>query len=666
MGTPASKPGKPHWLTWVALAGCAVAVWLVFGGARDFHFVVWDDDHNIQQNTHLSGLTWENLRWMFTDSSYVRRYIPVAWLGWNLDRELFGLTPYSAHMGNVLFHVLNTVLVFFVITAWLRRWLPRENEPGRGAAIVAATLGALVWALHPLRVEVVAWASARIYAQAASFLLLSAWCYLKSQESAPGTPSARSYRWGSAVGLALSLLTYPLALSYVAILLALEWHRSSRTQPAASLPWPSRVRGVLQDNIPFLVITAGALLLTLWARTNVQAVGWRPPVTLDEFGVVPRIMQACYIWAYYLWKPLLPVHLSPYYTRLISFSPGDWEFLTSLAAIGVITAGLFKLRQRWPGAWLLWLCHLLVLAPVLGLFEHPHFANDRYSYVAAVPWSVALAVIIVRLWNRVALRWAAIVSTGVVVAAAGALSLTQLAVWRDTETLGKHMLTLLADHPRRFDIYGRMAAALREEGKPAESNAYYVKSLGGDPAAADKALDQGKRLEAQGQPAQAFVQYLLAAQLKPDLAEPRYRLAVILLADRHPAEAVPFLQDVVRLQPDLADAQLKLGLALFRTNRAAEAIAHYEQALRVSPDDPAAHNGLGAALATCGRPQEAIAHFEQVIRLHPDSASAHFNRGLALLDGLGRAEEAGAEFETVLQLRPDYPGVREALARSRR
>ena len=226
MASATRKTAPSRWQTWAALGVCALAVWAVFGGTRHGSFVLWDDDYNLQQNPHLGGLTWENLRWMFTDTAYSRRYFPLTWLGWTVQHDLFGLTPYSAHLGNVFFHLLNTGLVFFVIQSALRIWLAREDHARGGPATVAATLGALVWALHPLRVEVVAWASGRIYAQTACFLLVSLWCYLKSIEVEPGSALARRFRWVSAASLALSLLTYPLALSYVGVLLVLDWSRA--------------------------------------------------------------------------------------------------------------------------------------------------------------------------------------------------------------------------------------------------------------------------------------------------------------------------------------------------------------------------------------------------------------------------------------------------------
>jgi len=662
MATPASRPGRQDWLTWAVLAGCAAAVWIVFGSARGFHFVLWDDDHNLQLNPHLGGVTWENLRWMFTDTTYSRRYFPLAWLGWNIEHDLFGLTAYSTHLGNILFHLVNTVLVFCVIRTALRLWLPAENSANAGVAAFAALAGTLVWALHPLRVEVVAWASARIYVQSGCFLLVATWCYLRALESPPASANARRFRWGSVAALALSLLTYPLALSFVAILLVLDWYVPARLRPTSAAPWPQRSAAVIVTNLPYIVVTGAVLAATLWARTNVAAVGWNPPVTLAQFGLASRFMQACYVWAYYLWKPLLPFHLSPYYTRLLDFSPGDWEFVVSLVVVATTTALLFVRRARWSGLWVLWLCHLLVLAPVLGLTEHPHFTSDRYCYLAGVPWSIGLAALLLRPWPR----WLGISVPVAVIVFLGTLSIHQLKVWRDTESLGLHMIAEMGEHPRRFDIYQRIATSLREDGRVEESNAYYLKFLGGDPHAADKALNQARKLESDGQTREAFAQYLLASKLKPDLAEPPFRLGTILLADDHAAEALPYLRDAVRLAPGWTDAQVTLGWAFNRCGQAPEAIPHFEAALRLQPADAAAHSGLAAALMAIGHPLEALPHLEEVARLYPNSPLAHFQLGQALLDGFNRHTDAAAQFEIVLKLRPDFPGAREALERSRR
>jgi Flp pilus assembly protein TadD len=662
MAIPASRPGRQHWLTWAVLVLGAAAVWAVFGSVRGFHYVLWDDDHNIQLNSHLGGVTWDNLRWMFTDTTYSRRYFPLAWLGWNLEHDLFGLTPYTTHLGNVLFHLVNTVLVFFVTRAALRLWFAGTRAANSAVITLACWAGTLFWALHPLRVEVVAWASARIYAQSGCFLLVATWCFLRALESAPGSAASRRFRWASAAALALSLLTYPVALSFVGIFVVLDWYLPARLRPAPAAPFASRAFSVVRDNLPFIVVTAAVLAVTLWARTNVSAVGWNPPVTLAQFGVASRFMQACYVWAYFLWKPLLPFHLSPYYTRLLEFSPGDWEFVVSFLLVAATTVLLFLRRARWPGLWVLWLCHLIVLAPVLGLTEHPHFTSDRYCYLAGVVGAVGLAALLARARSW----WVPAMASGVIVVFLGALTLRQVRVWKDTESLGLHMIAEMGEHPRRFDIYQRIATSLRTEGRMEESNAYYLKFLGGDPQAAEKALNHARGLEAQGQTREAFAQYLLASKLKPDLAEPPLRLGTILLADDRAAEALPYLRDAARLAPGSVDAQVTLGWAFNRCGQAPEAIPHFEAALRLQPADAAAHSGLGAALLAAGHPVEALPHLEEVVRLYPNSPLAHFQLGQALLDGLARNADAATQFEITLRLQPDFPGAREALERARR
>ncbi len=622
--------------------------------------MLWDDDHNLQQNSHLTGVTWDNLRWMFTDSGYSRRYLPLAWLGWNIEHDLFGLTPYSAHLGNILFHLLNTALLFFITKAAIRIWLSRENAPTPLATNLAAAFGALVWALHPLRAEVVAWASGRIYGQAVSFLLISAWCFLRSLESTPESAAARRFRWGAIAALGLSLLTYPVALSFVGVLLLLDWYLPNRL-PSAPAP-AGKLRALVTRNLPFVVIAAVALALTLWARANVSAIGWKPPVTLEQFGAASRFMQACYVAAYYVWKPLVPFQLSPFYTRLLEFSSGDWEFVLSFVVLAAITATLFLNRRRWPGLWLVWLCYLVLVVPVLGLTEHPYFTSDRYSYAASLPWSIALALVAL----RVRPRPLAIGGAFAILAYFVPLSVAQVNVWRDTESLGLHMISVMGDHPRRFDIYQRIAAALRAEGQQEKANAYYVKSLTGDPRAADHILNQARKLEAEGKLQDAFAQYLLAAQLRPDLSEPKFRVGTLLLQQNRAADALPFLQDAARLEPSSADIQITLGWALNLTNQAPEAIPHFEAGLRLQPNDAAGHSGLAQALLAIGRPREAVQHLEEFVRQNPTAPNAHMQLGLALLDGLGRNAAAAAEFELVLKLQPDFPGAREALERARR
>ena len=166
---------------------------------------------------------------------------------------------------------------------------------------------------------------------------------------------------------AASLLTYPLALSYVAVLILIDFFPLRRFGQGFFVP---AARRVWLEKVPFVLVFGLVFAATLWARGH-GSWQWERPVNLEQFGLLSRVMQAFYIWAYYLWKPLLPFDLSPVYTTLGEFDPLSLRFVLSLALVVVITLILFWKRRQWPGLFALWLCHLVVLVPFLGLTEYP-------------------------------------------------------------------------------------------------------------------------------------------------------------------------------------------------------------------------------------------------------------------------------------------------------
>ena len=180
----------------------------VFSPVLRADFVLWDDDINIYKNPHLGGLDSARLVWMFTDFSYSRVYNPMAWLTWSAVYECFGLEPFGFHLLNLLLHAANSVLVFLVLRKVLRLFGPKEGAAEVSPALEwSAALAAVIWALHPLQVEPVAWATAIGYVQGLFFLLLSVFSYLHAIErNRPG------WRWFGVGCFVASLLTYPIAL----------------------------------------------------------------------------------------------------------------------------------------------------------------------------------------------------------------------------------------------------------------------------------------------------------------------------------------------------------------------------------------------------------------------------------------------------------------------
>ncbi|HWN95291.1 MAG TPA: hypothetical protein VNT99_09685, partial [Methylomirabilota bacterium] len=427
-----------------ALAALVVAITLtVFSVTYSAEFVRWDDDVNIYNNPHLrGGVNVHSLIWMFTDMNYIPRYMPLGWLSYAVNYQFGGLNPVGYHAGNMVFHALNALLVYFLLQRLLRLISSAAGREMNWRGVLAGSaIGALLWAIHPLRAEPVACASGRIYSQALFFLLISSWSYLRAQETPAGARA--KWLWGSAGMFLASLLTYPIALGFVIVFVLADFYPLRRLTLSRSL-FTRTTLPVWREKIPFVVAGAFVVVLTLWAR--VHSGQYAAPVTLDEFGVSSRVMQGFYVWAYYLWKTLLPLDLSPTYTALLSFHPWSAPFLASAGLVVGVSLLVFAKARRWPASAVLWIGYLALLVPMLGLTEHPHYTYDRYNYIVAILFSVPIAWWLAVAWakrTRVALCgvWC------VVLIALGIATFQQAARWQNTPTLLGYIIEKVGAHP---------------------------------------------------------------------------------------------------------------------------------------------------------------------------------------------------------------------------
>ncbi|HEX8952694.1 MAG TPA: hypothetical protein VF945_12650, partial [Polyangia bacterium] len=410
-----------------ALAVAAVT-FAVFVPALGCGLLDWDDAVAIFANPHLRAFDW---RWMFGELGYNPRYMPLTWLDWTVTYRLFGLRPLAYHLGNVLLHAANAALVYALV-ARLTAGLRARVAPWR--AVAATALATLAWSIHPLRVEPVTWATTRSYSQSLLFALAAVLLHLS------WVRTRQPARYALAVAaFAAAVLSYPIVLGVAVVLLLLD---------VAPLGRPlDRARVV--EKLPYLALAAGALVMTALARAAGGAL-WQRPEGLGTFGAGARAMQAAYVWAYYAWRPLLPVGLAPVYTVLVDFAPLSAPFVASALFVITLTAAAWALRRRAP--WLLaaWGAHLVLLVPALGLTERPHYPSDRYDHVAGIVLAVLVAALLLRA------RAAALAVALAVVVGLGALSVRQQAIWHDDVSLYVHTLETLGDDPYRVDLYERL------------------------------------------------------------------------------------------------------------------------------------------------------------------------------------------------------------------
>jgi tetratricopeptide (TPR) repeat protein len=308
------------------------------------------------------------------------------------------------------------------------------------------------------------------------------------------------------------------------------------------------------------------MAVTLYGR--VQAGGiWSKPRSLEDFGLLSRIMQGFYIWAYYAWKFWVPLNLSPFYTTLVAFKPMAWPFVASALFVLSLTALLVYKRRQWPFLLSVWLCHLVLLVPMLGLTEHPHFPSDRYCFVAGISWSIVLAAGFIKLLDRPKQRVFVVTGAAALLISFGLLSFEQVGIWQDSVSLYRR---LVLSNPYHTKLLDELATACR-----ARKN--YIEAL-----------------ECYGR----------ISRLDPDDISPHQKSAAILFELKHFAEAREHYAEILRIDPENPEHYNDLGVILAASGDLSEAIDRFRVALRLNPEFASANRNMAKALLQQGRTAE--------------------------------------------------------------
>ncbi len=410
-------------------AGVALATLAAFWPALGNGWVNWDDDIYLLNNPGFRGLGWENIRWMLTNQ-LSSHYQPLAWLSYALDYQVWGLDPRGYHLTSLLLHILNAILVY-ALAARIFAAVPSgkgDRPPSGDLGPWPQAVAALLFAVHPLRVESVAWASERRDVLYGAFYLGSVLAYLR-QPAGRGPGTAGLLLYGGA------LLSKSMAVTLPVVLLILDWFPLRRVR-RWSLADPEARRAVL-EKIPYLLASAVIAALALREQDGSRSI-W----TLEQYGLIPRLGQAAYGLAFYLGKTLFPIGLSPIYEIPADVSVLRVPCLIAAAAVAGLSWLFWRARARQP-AWLAaWLCYAVILSPVLGLLQSgPQLVADRYSYLACVP-GVLLAA---GGWSLLASRrrWGAASAGGAAAALGvlGALTWNQAGAWRGSRSLWTQALS---------------------------------------------------------------------------------------------------------------------------------------------------------------------------------------------------------------------------------
>jgi Flp pilus assembly protein TadD len=645
--TTASVPAMarrrfPVWLVAVLLALVTIPL---YWPATGYDFVNFDDDVYVTDNTHVtSGFTWENVTWAFR-SGHAANWHPVTWLSHMLDCQLFGLRPGGHHLTSVLLHACNAVLVFLLLQQLTRTvW----------RSLFVATL----FAVHPLRVESVAWVAERKDVLSACFGLLALMFYgryaLKSEVGSQksergGKPLDSCLRsssyWFSLLFFALGLMSKPMLVTWPFVMLLLDYwplKRFNRIPP----------RRLFAEKIPLFALAMAAGVVTF-----VMQEGGGTVAEVKDLPLGARIENALISYCRYLGKLFWPTDLAVFYPH-----PGYWPLGKVLLAGGLIlgiSVLLFLQRRRSRFSLMGWLWFCGILVPVIGLVQVGSQAMaDRYTYIATIGIMVALVWGLHGLTTDGRPQRIGLLAAGLAtIVFCVVTTRQQLGHWQNSETLFRHALDVTKDN---YLAHYNLAIALDKKGQTDDAIRQYQETIRVKPDQTVAHYNLGVALDKTGQIDDAIRQYEEAIRLKPDRAETHNGLGIALDKKGRVDDAIRQYQEALRLKPAYAEARNNLGIALDHKGQIGEAIGQYLEAIRVKPDYGEAHNNLGTDFFQQGRTGEAILQYQEALRLKPGYAEAHNNLGLAF-NKAGRIDEAIRQFQEALKFRPNYAEARQNL-----
>ena len=593
-----------------------LAYWPALGGG-----FIWDDQPGHVTRPELRSC--EGLVRIWTEPGATQQYYPLLHSAFWFEYQLWGDAPFGYHLVNVLLHAAAACL----FAALLLR-----------LAVPGATLAALLFALHPVGVESVAWVSEQKNTLSLVCYLCAALAYLRFdspwERDRPRSP--RAYALATAFFIA-ALLSKTVTATLPAALLVLAWWQrgtlSLRRDVVPLLPW-------------FVCSAFAAVATASFEYTLIGAQGADFALTATQ-----RLLLASRAVWFYFGKLLLPLDLSFIYARVV---PDPTEVLSWLVLAATVTllATLvgYAHRSGRRGPLAVALLFGGALFPALGFIDvFPFlysFVADHFQYLPSLAIFAFAAAALTRLSPRVQ----RVTSVGLISALA-ALSFHQAGHYRDVFTLYTHTLE---KNPTAWMAHNNLGVALVQTGRADEAIAHFEKTLALRPNYAEAENNLGDALNQLGRSTEAIPHLETALRLQPLYAEAANNLGIAFMATQRADEGLARFAEAIRLKPTYALAHRNLGLATARSGRTAESIPHFARAVALNPAHAEAQLEWATALTILGRYTEAFPHFEAALTLNPTSADTHATYARAL-GSAGRLEDSARHASEAKRLGADRP-----------
>jgi protein O-mannosyl-transferase len=601
---------------------------------------ILDDDQLLTNNSQIKASDGLYQIWSTTEApDYWPATNTSLWIEW----RLWKMNPTGYHVANLILHIVESLLIWLIL---------------RRLAIPGAFLAAMIFAVHPVNVESVAWISQRKNTMAMLFMLLSIFWYLKAdilsgwrshgepteQEKSiarslvavlhSGRGIADQWYWLSLTAFLFAMLSKGSVAVLPVLLLGIVWWLRPLTKQD------------LARTLPFFAVALALAAVNMWFQTH----GSKEAIRSAD--VAQRLLGAGGVVWFYLYKALLPLDLAFIYPQW-HIHTGNLLWWLPLVAALAVTVVLWRNRKGWSrSVFFAWGFFCVALIPVMGFvdvgFMQYSLVADHYQHIAIIGL-IALASTGFVAWQKQSqgmMRRAAPALAAAAVVALAILTWRQSECYHDNITLYQTTLSL---NPECWMAHNNLGVNMARAGYLPEALEQYNQALQLKDNYPEAENNLGNALVKIGRPDEAVEHYRRALSLQSDYPEAHDNLLNALAMTGRADEAIEYYSQAIKSNPDNLQAHYKLGNVLAHASRLSEAIEHYQQALALAPHNPEVHVNMGNALTRIGRIEEAIEHYRLALRLKPDDNAARVNL-ISEYVRADRATEAVATAEEALEL----------------
>jgi len=552
----------------------------VYWQVQNYEFINYDDDVYVTQNSHLqSGITLDGFRWAFS-TKYFGLWNPLTWLSLMFDYQLFGFNAGGYHWTSVIIHILNTVLLFFLF----------RNLTG---AIWRSAFVAVLFAIHPINVESVAWIAERKNVLSTFFWMLTMLFYVWYVKQ----PNWKRYL-PVFISFALGLMSKPMLVTLPFVLLLLDYWplnrtaintRNERDIRFALKAGKEKLSFLILEKIPLFVLSAIFIFINIYKPQSERGV---ITVSLQNTIFIQRVNNAIFSYAMYLKKLFWPTDLSIHYMYL---NVPIWQIFLSAIFLIIVTIFVCKNLKKYPYLPVGWFWYLGTLVPVIRIADiGEHTMADRYAYVTFIGLFVIIAWGAEQILSKyIYLKKIFIFAAVLIIVLLTAATYNRLKLWTNTITLFEDALK---KDPNNYVVNLVMGHEMAKKDENEKALYYSDMALKADPRLHPAYNLKGIVLLKMGKRSEAFKSFETALQLNNLSAEPNYNMGLFYSEDNNLDKAIEYFTKAIKINSDYIEARNYLGVVLIKKGKIPEGILQFEKALQINPNYKNAQGNMKIAL----------------------------------------------------------------------